>query len=93
MEDLQYGSNLEYSKLVVLSCCDTFQGETRADGLIGVTRSFLVAGTSTVVASLWMLDDNITSHMMQEFYKEMFSCPVGMAKDRRRVVDVSLALH
>ena len=93
MEDLQCGSNLEYFKLLVQSCFDTFQGETHADGLNGATQSFLVASTLTVVASLRMLDDESTLHMIEEFYKEMFSCPVGVAKDGRQVVDVSLAMQ
>lgn len=55
--------------LVVLSGCQTALGkEVRAEGLIGLTRGFLYAGASAVVASLWKVDDAATAEFMRRFY-------------------------
>ena len=39
------------------------------EGLIGLTRGFLYAGTSRVVASLWRVDDEATAELMSRFYE------------------------
>ena len=34
----------------------------------GLTRGFLYAGSNTIVASLWEVDDQATSYLMEQFY-------------------------
>jgi CHAT domain-containing protein/predicted negative regulator of RcsB-dependent stress response len=61
------------AELVVLSACNTALGkEVRGEGLIGLTRGFMYAGTSSVVASLWKVDDAASAELMTHFYKAMF---------------------
>ncbi len=56
--------------LVVLSACNTGQGETTGgDDVLGLTRGILGAGARAAVVSLWPVDDVSTSLLMGEFYR------------------------
>jgi len=58
--------------LVVLSACETGLGkELRGEGLVGLTRAFLYAGTPSVIVSLWKVQDRSTSDLMVNFYKDL----------------------
>jgi CHAT domain-containing protein len=60
------------AELVVLSACETGLGkEVRGEGLVGLTRGFMYAGTPRVVVSLWSVSDRATSELMVKFYKKM----------------------
>ena len=60
------------SDLVVLSACQTALGkELRGEGLVGLTRAFMYAGSPRVVASLWTVPDVSTAELMTRFYKGM----------------------
>jgi len=68
LEDI-YNLNLP-ADLVVLSACETGLGkEINGEGLIGLTRGFMYAGASRVMASLWKVDDVATAELMRRFYQ------------------------
>jgi CHAT domain-containing protein len=55
--------------LVVLSACRTALGqEIRSEGLVGLTRGFMYAGASQVLASLWSVRDRTAAEFMRMFY-------------------------
>jgi CHAT domain-containing protein len=57
---------------VVLSGCETALGKlSSGDELVGLTRAFIYAGTPSVVASLWKVDDASTASLMSSFYKNL----------------------
>lgn len=60
--------------LVTLSACNTGMGkQVTGEGLIGLQRSFLSAGASSVMVSLWSVFDRSTSVFMSKFYKSMLT--------------------
>jgi CHAT domain-containing protein len=66
-----YNMNLPVD-LVVLSGCKTALGEEiSGEGIIGLTRGFMYAGASRVVATLWGVGDWATAELMEHFYRAM----------------------
>jgi filamentous hemagglutinin family protein len=63
------------AELVVLSACDTGQGKVTGDGVIGLSRSLIVAGVPSTVVSLWAVPDVASSQLMTEFYRHLSSNP------------------
>lgn len=58
------------SDLVVLSGCRTGLGtEIEGEGMISFVQSFVYAGTSRVIASLWSVHDEATAELMKLFYE------------------------
>lgn len=58
--------------IVCLSACETGLGEVKAgDGIVGLSRAFMVAGAKHVGASLWCVDDEATAKFMSSMYKKI----------------------
>jgi CHAT domain-containing protein len=65
-------SDLEINaSLVVLSACDTGRGEITSDGIVGLSRSFISAGSPSIIVSLWAIPDAPTADLMTEFYNQL----------------------
>jgi CHAT domain-containing protein len=58
------------ASLVVLSACNTGSGRITGDGVIGLSRSLFLAGTPSVIVSLWAVPDAPTQELMTEFYRQ-----------------------
>ncbi len=56
------------AEVVVLSACSTGRGRITGDGVIGLSRSLVASGASSVVVSLWNVDDAATEALMGSFY-------------------------
>jgi CHAT domain-containing protein len=63
--------------LVTLSACQTglgagfFSDVPAGDDFVGLTRAFLYAGSESVLATLWEVDDRSTGLLMEAFYKRL----------------------
>ena len=63
------GLNLWGTQLVTLSACDTGVGEIKnGEGVYGLRRAFVLAGTETLVMSLWPVSDAIARETMVAYY-------------------------
>ncbi|MFZ4474657.1 MAG: tetratricopeptide repeat protein [Saprospiraceae bacterium] len=66
--------------LVVLSACETGIGKLqRGEGVISLARAFAYAGAKSIVTTLWEVNDQNTSRLIQYFYREL---QLGNAKDK-----------
>ncbi len=76
-------------ELLVLSACETAIGDDRAPlGLAGIA---LKSGARSTVASLWKVNDNATSILMQRFYRELatrqVTKAVALQRAQRAILD------
>ena len=68
-----YGLDLS-ADLVVLSACETGLGKiSKGEGIIGLTRALIYAGSNNLVVSLWRVNDASTSVLMKDFYSMMLN--------------------
>ncbi|HKD44342.1 MAG TPA: CHAT domain-containing protein, partial [Candidatus Angelobacter sp.] len=57
------------TKLVTLSACDTGLGDVKnGEGVYGLRRAFFLAGSETLLMSLWPVSDRATRDMMTAYY-------------------------
>ena len=59
------------SELVVLSACSTGRGKITGDGVIGLSRCFILAGVPSIIVSLWNIGTPTAKLLMTEFYQNL----------------------
>jgi CHAT domain-containing protein len=66
------GLNLRGTQLVVLSACGTGLGDVKTgDGVYGLRRALVIAGSQTQLLSLWQVDDSGTKDLMAMYYQKI----------------------
>ena len=74
------------AELVTLSACETGMGSgyfneiPAGDEFVSLTRAFLLAGSRSVLATLWEVDDRSTVDLMEGFYQRLHRS--GSANDQ-----------
>lgn len=78
------------SELAVLSACNTGTGRYfTGEGVMGISRSFLLAGSRSVLVSLWSVPSRETEQLMVRFYKNMRSgidAPAAVRKAKLEMI-------
>ena len=76
-----FGLDLRDANLVVLSACETALSKIYGgDDLVGLSRGFIYAGTPSILASLWEVDDRSTSILMKAFYENLYKKGMNKAQ-------------
>ncbi len=79
------------AELVVLSACETALGQrTHSEGILGLARAFLAAGSSAVCGSLWKMHDEATAELMRRFYVNILagaSFPAALQKAQLQMLE------
>jgi len=84
-----YGLDMHSVSLVTLSACESGLGKVlKGDEIVGFTRSFLSAGASSMVASLWPVADDSTEALMTRLYQSMTEGADLMDSMRAAQIDV-----
>ncbi|MGH9838206.1 MAG: CHAT domain-containing protein [Blastocatellia bacterium] len=66
------GLDLWGTKLVTLSACDTGVGRVKnGEGVYGLRRALVLAGSESQVMSLWKVDGLATRDLMTDYYKKL----------------------
>lgn len=92
--DLYHAAHLQHAPLVVLSTCVSGQGVLRGGGLLGLARAFFAIGASQMITTLWQIDDQTTTTLMQTFYQQLTThSPSASPGQALHAVQQQLAPH
>ena len=64
--------DLSHTALVFLSACETnFGSSSKSEGLLSITRAFMLAGCQNIISSLWKAEDKATAYITRLFYQNL----------------------
>ncbi|WAN69595.1 tetratricopeptide repeat protein [Moorena producens JHB] len=79
------GLNLSGTELVVLSACDTGSGRiSSGEGIYGLRRAFVIAGSQTQLISLRKVEDKATKELMLAYYQRLLDQNMGRTEALRQ---------
>ena len=74
------------TQLIVLSACDTALGSvTTGEGIYGLRRAFVIAGSQSQIISLWKVDDEGTKDLMVAYYNKLVKEKKGRSQGLREL--------
>lgn len=82
---------LKNTKLVFLSACDSY-GNTNLDGegIRGLSRGFYLAGSQSIISSLWKAEDYSTAYLTKKFYEHLAdgaTYPIALQKAKLDLIE------
>ena len=84
--DYEISNHKFHNALVVLNACETFQGKMyKGEGVYNLSQSFLIGGASSVISTLWKIEDQSAAKLMSHFYEnikqgETYDASLNLAK-------------
>jgi CHAT domain-containing protein/Tfp pilus assembly protein PilF len=87
--------NMELNaNLVTLSACQTGLGKiSKGEGVIGLSRALVYAGSKNVIVSFWSVADLSTESLMKIFYRQVLSSPAQNFGSSLRQAKLQLILE
>jgi CHAT domain-containing protein len=81
------------SEIVVLSACSTGKGKITGDGIMGLSRCFILAGVPSLIVSLWNIGAPAAKVLMTQFYQNLTLGENRAAALRHAMIETKKRFH